>query len=150
MAKRAVLDQFGCQAGDATHPWSLPFRAAVLAMGTGGDATAVYHGDRVSVDNAAFLNSAFGHGNEIDDASVRTPSHCGAVVVPASMAVAEWRQAPGRTVLEAVIAGYEVMMRRPYATEPQMRRRGHHSPPAAAPSARRPRRHVPGSTRPRR
>jgi 2-methylcitrate dehydratase PrpD len=46
------------------------------------------------------------------------------------MALAEWRKASGRTVLEAVIVGYEVMMRASYATEPQMRRRGHHSPPA--------------------
>jgi 2-methylcitrate dehydratase PrpD len=133
MAKRAVLDQFGCQVAGATLPWSEQFRAAVLATGTGGGASVVYHGDRVSVDNAAFLNSAFGHGDEMDDASVRTPSHCGAVVVPAALALAELRHAPGRSVLEAVIVGYELMMRISYATEPQMRRRGHHSPPAVGP-----------------
>jgi 2-methylcitrate dehydratase PrpD len=133
MAKRAVLDQLGCQIASATLPWSRQFRDAVLATGTGGNATVVYHGDRVSVDNAAFLNSAFGHGNEMDDASVRTPSHCGAVAVPTALALAEVRRASGRSVLEAVIVGYELMMRISYATEPQMRRRGHHSPPAVGP-----------------
>jgi 2-methylcitrate dehydratase PrpD len=132
-AKRAVLDQLGCQIAGATLPWSLQFRDAVLSTGTGGDATVAYHGDRVSVDNAAFLNSAFGHGNEMDDASVRTPSHCGAVAVPAGIAVAEHVRSPGSRVLEAVIVGYEVMMRISYATEPQMRRRGHHSPTAIGP-----------------
>jgi 2-methylcitrate dehydratase PrpD len=133
MAKRVVLDQLGCQIACSTLPWSLQTRDAVLALGTGGGATIVYHGDRVGVDNAAFLNSAFGHGNEIDDASVRTPSHCGSVIVPAALAVAEHRRSSGRAVLEAVIIGYEVWMRISYATEPQMRRRGHHSPPAHGP-----------------
>jgi 2-methylcitrate dehydratase PrpD len=133
MAKRVVLDQIGCQIACSTLPWSLQFRDAVRATGTAGEATVVYHGDRVSADNAAFLNSAFGHGNEIDDASVRTPSHGGSTIVPAVLAVAERAHASGHRALEAVIVGYETIMRVSYATGTYLRRRGHHSPTALGP-----------------
>jgi len=96
-AKRVVLDQLGCQIASSTLPWSLKFRDAIKATGTSGGATVVYHGDRVSIDNAAFLNSAFGHGNEIDDACVRTPSHSGSVIIPAVMALAEALRARKRS-----------------------------------------------------
>lgn len=132
-AKRVVLDQLGCQVASSTLPWSRKFRDAILATGTSGGTTVVYHGDKVSVDNAAFLNSAFGHGNEIDDACVRTPSHSGSVIIPAVLALAEQLKSPGIKVLEAVIIGYEVMMRVSYATSPYLRTRGHHGPPAVGP-----------------
>lgn len=133
VTKRVILDQLGCEVASSTLPWSMKFREAVLSTGTSGGATVVYHGDKVSLDNAAFLNSQFGHGNEMDDACVRTPSHSGSVVIPTVNAVAEHVKAPGTKMLEAVIVGYEVMMRVSYATSPYLRTQGHHGPPAVGP-----------------
>lgn len=130
MAKRVLIDQLGCEIAGSTLPWSAKFRQAILALGGRGEATVVAHGDRLTVDNAAFLNSAFGHGNEMDDACTRTPTHAGSVVIPAALAAAEHTHASGTTLLEAIIIGYEVMMRVSFATTPHLRTRGHHAPPS--------------------
>jgi 2-methylcitrate dehydratase PrpD len=135
MAKRVLIDQLGCEIAGSTLPWSGKFRQSIAALGSRGDATVVYHGDSVSVDNAAFLNSAFGHANEIDDACVRTPTHAGSAVIPAALAAAEHTGASGTTLLEAIVIGYEVMMRVSYATSPHLRTRGHHAPPSLGPFA---------------
>lgn len=129
-AKQVLIDQLGCEIAGSTLPWSGKFRQSIAALGSRGDATVVYHGDSVSVDNAAFLNSAFGHANEIDDACVRTPTHAGSVVIPAALAAAQHTGASGATLLEAIIIGYEVMMRVSYTTSPHLRTRGHHAPPS--------------------
>ena len=74
MAHRVLIDQLGCEIAGSTLPWSGRFRASVTALGSSGPARIVNHGDAVSVDDAAFLNSAFGHANEMDDACTRTPT----------------------------------------------------------------------------
>jgi 2-methylcitrate dehydratase PrpD len=47
----------------------------------------------------------------MDDVDKESISHPGTVVIPAALAVGEWRGASGRELLAAVIAGYEVMLR---------------------------------------
>ena len=129
-AKLLVLDQLGCQIAFATRPWSARYRTGVLAMGAAQGATVVYYGDKVTVSDAAFLNSAFGHGDEFDDTHIKSPTHPGAVVIPAVLAVAEHGRRSGRDVLEATIAGYEVQLRLSIAGSPYLHERGHHSPTA--------------------
>ena len=66
-AKRIILDQFACQIMFAVLPWSVAYLDAVKSLGTGTGATVVYHGSKLAIDQAAFVNSAFGHGGEFDD-----------------------------------------------------------------------------------
>jgi 2-methylcitrate dehydratase PrpD len=51
----------------AVLPWSVAYLDAVNSLGTGTGATVVYHGSKLAIDQAAFVNSAFGHGGEFDD-----------------------------------------------------------------------------------
>jgi len=51
----------------AVLPWSVAYLDAVKSLGTGTGATVVYHGSKLAIDQAAFVNSAFGHGGEFDD-----------------------------------------------------------------------------------
>jgi len=132
-AKRMLLDQFACQIACAPLPWSENYRAAVQSLGSGAGATSVYFGDALAVDDAAFLNGAFGHGNEFDDSHVRSTTHLGAVIVPAVLAMAENRHVSGRTLLDGLVAGSEVMIRVTVAASPHLHDRGHHTPPAAGP-----------------
>ena len=73
--------------------------------------TVVNYGLRTSAANAAFVNSAFNHGFEMDDNHSRTHLKGSAVAVPTAMAVGEQRQVSGPEFITALVAGYEVMIR---------------------------------------
>src|ERR1700748_3378730 len=88
-AKRIILDQFACQIMFAVLPWSIAYLNAVKSLGTGTGATVVYHGDKLALDQAAFVHRAFGPGGEFDDSQLGSNTHSGAVIVPTVLALAE-------------------------------------------------------------
>lgn len=134
-AKRMLLDQFACQIAGATLPWSRAYRDAIVQLaGPGaGAASLVYYGDRLAPDEAAFVNSAFGHANEFDDTHLGAAMHPSAIVVPAVFALAEALGRSGRDALAAVIVGAEVAIRIAAAAAPHLHERGHHVPSSAGP-----------------
>src|SRR5262249_13991915 len=67
--------------------------------------------DKVSPADAALANGTAIHGFEIDDAHVTSSLHPGAVTLPASLAVAQARNASGAEMMTALAAGYEVGLR---------------------------------------
>ena len=95
----------------SVSPWSIAYLDAAKTLGAGQGATVVYHGDQLSVDQAAFVNSAFGHGGEFDDTQLGSNTHSGAAIVPVALALAENRGLTGQQSLEAVIVGVEIMTR---------------------------------------
>lgn len=64
-----------------------------------------------NLQTAVFINGMMAHHMELDDVHTASKSHIGAVVVPTAWSVAEAIGADGVALLEAVIAGYEVMSR---------------------------------------
>lgn len=132
-AKRILLDQIACQLAASTLPWSRSYLAAEKALGGQAAATVVYHGDRLRLDQVAFVNGAFGQGAEFDDTHLRSSTHSGAVVVPTVLAIAENRRMSGRVVLDAIIVGIETIIRLSTAAAPHLHNRGHHVPPATGP-----------------
>ena len=132
-AKRIILDQLACQVMFAVSPWSIAYLDAVKSLGTGQGATVVYHGDQLSLDQAAFVNSAFGHGGEFDDTQLGSNTHSGAAIVPPVLALAEHRGLTGRQALEAVIVGIEVMVRIGAGAAPHLDEHGFHAPPVVGP-----------------
>jgi 2-methylcitrate dehydratase PrpD len=131
--KRLLVDQLACQIACAPLPWSVAYRDAIASMGDGDGATVIYFGDRLPLDQAIFVNSAFGHGGEFDDTQLRSANHTGAVIVPAVLGVAENLKASGREMLEALIVGAETMIRVGAAGAPHVFNRHHHIPPATGP-----------------
>lgn len=82
---------------------------------------------RVSVEAAAFANGAAAHSIEMDDVHNASSLHPGTIVIPAALAVAEERGLSGFNTLEAVIVGYEVMIRVGVAAHPtRLYRSGFH------------------------
>ncbi len=75
--------------------------------------------EKVSAENAAFVNGTFGHGFEMDDVYAAALAHPGPAVVPAALAIAERDGCSGKDLLLAVVAGYEVMGRCGYALSPR-------------------------------
>lgn len=60
---------------------------------------------------AALVNATLAHSLDFDDTHAAAIVHPGAPVIPAALAAAEMAGASGRTVLAAVVAGYEVALR---------------------------------------
>jgi 2-methylcitrate dehydratase PrpD len=68
---------------------------------------------------AALANGVFGHAIEMDDVNNESSLHPGVVIFPAALSGAERTQASGKQLIEAVTAGYEVMIRLGKALGPE-------------------------------
>jgi len=132
-ARRFILDNFGCQIAGATLPWSKTYYDMMKATRSGSHSTVAYYGDRMSPDDAAFLNSTFNHANETDDTHLKSPTHPGGIAVPAALALSEFAGATGEQLLVAVVAAYEIQIRLSWACSPFLIYRGHHPPVGVGP-----------------
>ncbi|MBI3068071.1 MAG: MmgE/PrpD family protein [Betaproteobacteria bacterium] len=132
-ARRFILDNFGCQIAGATLPWSQAYYEVIRKTRSGTHSTVAYFGDKLSPDDAAFINSTFNHANETDDTHLKSPTHPGSIAVPAALAMAEYARADGEKLLAAVIAAYEIQIRISWACSPFLIYRGHHPPVGVGP-----------------
>jgi 2-methylcitrate dehydratase PrpD len=132
-AQRFILDNFGCQIAGATLPWSQAYYDVIKNTRSGTHCTVAYFGDKLSPDDAAFVNSTFNHANETDDTHLKSPTHPGGIAVPAALAMAEYAKTNGAKFLEAVIAAYEIQIRISWACSPYLIYRGHHPPVGVGP-----------------
>ena len=82
-----------------------------LAQQSGAQSTAIGAGTRMAAAEAAFVNGVLAHSLDYDDTHLPSILHPSASVVPASLAVAEWRGAPGRALVDAVAVGLEITVR---------------------------------------
>ena len=83
--------------------------------------------DRGPCMYAALANGVSAHAIEMDDVNNEPSLHPSAVIYPAALAMAERSGATGRALMEAVVTGYEVMVRIGTALRPeQTYRRGFH------------------------
>ncbi|MFC1914564.1 MmgE/PrpD family protein, partial [Chloroflexota bacterium] len=98
----------------------------VREMGGREDSTIVNYGDKTPAENAAFVNSTFGHGFELDDLDTAGASHPGCVIVPATLAIGEKELISGKDFILATALGYEVMGRIGKAVRPTCQDRGFH------------------------
>ena len=131
--KDHILDQLGIQVGVSTKPWLKLAVDYVKGQANHPEASIAGTPEKVSAENAAFANGAFGHGFEMDDVYSPALAHPGPVVVSAAIAVAERDRCSGKALIEAVVAGYEVMGRCGYALSPSQLYRGFHPTSAAGP-----------------
>ncbi|NWG01809.1 MAG: MmgE/PrpD family protein [Syntrophaceae bacterium] len=60
---------------------------------------------------AALANGVSSHAIEMDDVNNEASLHPGVVVFPSALAMSEWMGATGKQLIEAVVLGYEVMVR---------------------------------------
>ena len=131
--KDHILDQFGIQIGVSRKPWLKLAVDYVMTQGNKPEASIACCPEKVSAENAAFVNGTFGHGFEMDDVYAPALAHPGPAVVPAALAIAERDGCSGEDFLLAVVAGYEVMGRCGYALSPSQLYRGFHPTSAAGP-----------------
>lgn len=104
-----VLDWVGCATLGATTETGAVFCADALGRAPGE--ARVIGALRIGPREAAFANGAFGNILEMDDLHKEAILHPGPVVVPAALAAAEATGASAERFLDAVVRGYEAMIR---------------------------------------
>ncbi|WP_420434870.1 MmgE/PrpD family protein [Candidatus Poriferisocius sp.] len=101
--------------GVAVRANSLDTSQAVIAFAadqcSAPQATPIGGGRAMSSPEAAFVNGVLAHSLDYDDTHLPSILHPSASVVPASLAVAEWRGASGAALIDAVAVGLEVTVR---------------------------------------
>lgn len=73
---------------------------------------------RAAFEYAALANGTASHSLELDDVSNEASAHPGVVIFPAALAVGELTGCDGKRFIEAVVLGYEVMVRLGKALNP--------------------------------
>lgn len=76
---------------------------------------------------AAFMNSVYGHGAELDDGNKKAAGHAGVHLIPAVFALADKLGSSNEDVLTALATGYEAYIRISSAAQPGLVKRGFHS-----------------------
>ena len=123
-AARTLLNWVGCAVGGSREPAVDAAISALSPFSGPGQAAVLGRKDRLDVINAALMNGISSHVFDFDDTHLRTVIHPAAPVVPAILALAEYRAANGRPVsgaefLHALILGAEVECRIGNAVYPQ-------------------------------
>jgi 2-methylcitrate dehydratase PrpD len=77
--------------------------------------------------SAAFMNSVYGHGAELDDGNKKAAGHAGVHIIPAVFALADKLESSNEDVLVALATGYEAYIRISSAAQPGLILRGFHS-----------------------
>jgi 2-methylcitrate dehydratase PrpD len=110
-AKELTLDLFGVALRGSTDSSSGPVHQVVRTQQASGPASVVGGGFGSSATWAALANGTAAHAIEMDDVTTESSLHPGVAVIPPAFALAEECGLTPSAFLEAVIAGYEVMMR---------------------------------------
>ena len=105
-----VLDWVGCAVAGAAGPIGAA-AAGGAAMYGPGNCTVLGSATGVAPFGAAFLNGMFGNPLEMDDIHRTSTLHPGPVVVPAALAAAQHSAAPAPRFLDALVKGYEAVIR---------------------------------------
>jgi len=104
-----VLDWLACSsAGSRTEP-GLAMGRFARTLAPGGCAT--WAGPALAEGDAALVNGALGNVLEMDDFYRTAIVHPGPVLVPAALAMAQATGASGAQMLDAVVKGFEIMIR---------------------------------------
>jgi 2-methylcitrate dehydratase PrpD len=129
-ARRHLLDTVGVMIAGAGGDVATRAEAVLAAVRPAGRIPVPGRARRADLIDAAFLGGTAAHGIELDDGFRQGSVHPGCVVVPAVLALGYDRHADGRTLMEAIVAGYETVIAIGRACHPDLRQRGFH--PTAA------------------
>ena len=110
-AKRCFLDLIGTTLGGAKQPLGKILVKTTGEVGGKPQATVLGYGFKTSILNAALINGSTAHALDFDDTHIASIIHPSAPVIPAVLAVAEWKRLSGKAALEAFVLGFEVETR---------------------------------------
>lgn len=124
-AARALLNWCGCAIGGSRHE-TVDFALAAIMPFAGSAQAAVFgRGERMDILNAALINGISSHVLDFDDTQAEA-IHPSSPVLPALLALAEWRGFSGAELAHAFVVGVEVECRVGRSVFPQHYDRGWH------------------------
>jgi 2-methylcitrate dehydratase PrpD len=109
-AQQHVLDWFGCVLAGGATPEGVALRKWADSVGQAGECPTV-HGQRAHRETALYVNGGVGNVLEMDDLHRTAILHPGPVVIPAALVAAQAVGASGEQLLDAIVRGYEAMIR---------------------------------------
>ncbi len=109
-AARALLNWAGCAIGSSRHETVERALAALSPFAGAPQAALLGRNERVDILHAALLNGISSHVLDFDDTHARAV-HPSAPVLPAILALAEWRHMSGTQLLHAFVLGVEAECR---------------------------------------
>ena len=117
MAKKCLIDYIGVAAFASQTEMGRLIDKVGKRNNTGNCTILPGTEHKYAPNMAALVNGTFGHGFELDDINSATATHPGCEICSASVAMAEETGADGKRLIEAIVVGYEVMVRciRPFA-----------------------------------
>jgi 2-methylcitrate dehydratase PrpD len=115
--KVCILDWLGSALAGADKAPIQMIKEMVTELGGEEQATLVT-GGKSSVTNACLVNGAASHIVELDDIHKGSIIHAATVVIPAALAIAEWKKKSGKEFITAVAIGYDVCFRIGEAVSP--------------------------------
>jgi 2-methylcitrate dehydratase PrpD len=107
--KLCLMDLIGCAFESRALPWSRQAYSIAERVGdAAAGATIIGSPDAFAFGDAAFVNAVMGHGLVREDMHSGSISHLGIAVLPALLALSQYRRSTGRDFIAAAVAGYEV------------------------------------------
>src|SRR5712692_1261307 len=106
-----ALDTLGSCLASSRQDFGQAVSVAALRLGGPPESTLIGSKAKVGAASAVLANATLAHGLDFDDTREDAIVHTGSVAVTTALAVGEALGASGRAVLEALIAGVEVMCR---------------------------------------
>jgi 2-methylcitrate dehydratase PrpD len=126
-AKASLADALALGLYGAREPCTRILRETLLEQGGLAQCSVFGLPQRLPALQAALINGTAIHAIDFDDTYGPGLAHLTAAVLPAALAVGEWRSASGAAVLVAYVAGYDAAARIACATDAAaMARRGFH------------------------
>jgi 2-methylcitrate dehydratase PrpD len=110
-AKSHLLDTLGVACAGLSDPDARAVARVVQRWGGEPEATVIGSSAKLPAPKAAFVNALHARIHTFDDTHEAGLAHPGNAVVTAALAAAESAHASGRTLLAALLAGYEVATR---------------------------------------
>jgi 2-methylcitrate dehydratase PrpD len=125
-AKMLIADSVTNIVSGMALPIAPLLRSYIFELGGNAESTFV-GGKKTSSTLAVFAHSAIASATQWDDTHNRSSTHIGSAVVPAALALCEREGLGGKTVIESVVVGSEVMARVGMTLDPRgLYRKGVH------------------------
>jgi 2-methylcitrate dehydratase PrpD len=121
--KLHILDILGICLADSTLPYAQIVMNITRSDGGKPESTVISFGDKLPAKKAAFINGCLAHGYHFDDVHIEAIVHPAAVIVPTVFALSQKEGTDGKTIITAIMAGMELIIRLGLAA-PGMVRRG--------------------------
>lgn len=108
VARHCLLDVIGVTLAGMDEPLVTMLREQVAEDGGNPQATLIGHGGKVSTGQAALVNGSAAHALDFDDVLGVMTGHPTVPVMPAALALGEWKGLDGKALLTAFVAGVEI------------------------------------------